>query len=69
MTQCIVVDRVPIASNEGTYQKQECRLWLVKIGDQLIYQTESISGFDHDLGLGMERLLVRSIQIVEDGLQ
>ena len=69
MTKGIVIDRVPIAADKRAHQQQQGRLRLVEIGDQLIYDMESITGFDHDLGLGMERLLTRLIQIIEYRLQ
>ena len=69
MTKGIVINRVPIAADKRAHQQQQSRLRLVEIGDQLIHDMECITGFDHDLRLGMERLLTRLIQIIKESLQ
>ena len=48
MSQGIVVDRFPVATDEGTDKQQEGRLRLVEVGDELIDDMERITGFDHD---------------------
>ena len=69
MGKGVVVDGMPIAADERADEQKEGRLRLVEISDQLIHNVEGVAGFDHNLGLGMERLLMRSIEVVEDGLQ
>ena len=69
MGKGVVVDGMPIAADERADEQKEGRLRLVEISDQLVHDVEGVAGFDHDLGLGMERLLMRSIEVVEDGLQ
>ena len=64
MGEGVVIDRVPIAADKSTDQQQEGRLRLVEIGDQLIHHMERIAGFDHDLCLGVQRLLSRFRQII-----
>ena len=41
----------------------------MEIGDELIHNVEGVSGFDHDLRLGVKRVLTCRIEVVEDGLQ
>ena len=41
----------------------------MKIGNQLVHYMKLISGFDHDLRLGVKRVLTCRIEVVEDGLQ
>ena len=60
---------LPIATDKSADQQEQRGLRLMKIGDQLIDDTEGIAGFDHDLRLGMERLLTCFVQIIEESLQ
>ena len=69
VAQGVIVDSAPIATDKSADEQQECGLRLVEIGDELIHDMERVSGFDHDLCRGMERILPRRIKVVEDGLQ
>ena len=69
MAKSIVVDRFPIPADKGAYQEQQGRLRLMDIGDELVHDAESVSGFDHDLCLGVQRFLVCGLQIVHYRLQ
>ena len=69
MGEGVVVDGMPIAADKRADEQEEGRLRLVEISNQLVHDMEGIAGFDHDLGLGVECLLMRSIEVVEDGLQ
>ena len=69
MGEGIVVDGMPIAADKRADEQKEGRLRLVEISDQLVHDVEGVARLDHDLRLGVERLLMRSIEVVEDGLQ
>jgi hypothetical protein len=56
MSQGVVVDFMPVAMNESTHQKQECRLRLMEIGDEHLYYFVVIAWSDDDLGAGVENL-------------
>ena len=53
MGEGIVIDGMPISADEGADKEQERRLRLMEIGDELIDYMEGVTGFNHDLCLGV----------------
>ena len=64
----VVVNGMPIAADECADKEQKRRLRLVEIRNQLIHHMKCITGFDHDLRLGVQGRLARSIEIIKDSL-
>ena len=69
MVESIVVDASPIASDEGTDEQQQCRLWLVEIGDEVTDDFVLVARHDDDLRGGGERVEVVAVEPVENGLK
>ncbi len=66
--QGIVVDSVPIAAHKGAYQQKQGRFGLVEVGNQLVYDMERVARLNHNLRLGMERVLPRGVEVVQQRL-
>ena len=69
MAQRIIVYSLPIAAHKRAHQQQECRFGLMEIGNQLVHDAETVTGFDHDLRSGMQGILPRRIHPVQYRLE
>ena len=65
MTECVVVDGLPVAADKGTDKQQKGRLRLVEIGDQLVHYMEGLTGLDHNLRLCVQGLLTGLVHPIQ----
>ncbi len=67
--QSIVVDLAPVATHEGTHEKQERGLRLVKVRDEHTDNLVVVAWADDDLGAGVEDFEMMGIHPVSESLQ
>ena len=69
MTQRIVVDRPPVASEECGYQKDQGALRLVEIGHQHVDDAETETRNYDDTGIGLQLVETVFVKVLHDGLE
>ena len=63
----IVIHAAPlIIANKSGYQKQQCGLWLVEVGDHAAHDAVLETGSDHQLGATHVAVGMVPVQVVDD---
>lgn len=64
----VVVDAMPIVADESPDEEEEGAVRLVEIGDESLDDLVGIAGLYHDLGLAVELVGLRGVEVADDGV-